>query len=84
MEHEGRPSSLLSSYHHLEWLALIGNNSDLTSFSTLSELIMKLKHTLSTKTPAEVKEIESFFVKPRLQEPGDESLMDWSEDIPEV
>jgi len=60
---------LLSSYHHLEWLALIGNNSDLTSFSTLSELIMKLKHTLSTKTPAEVKELEIFFMKPKLQEP---------------
>jgi len=37
---------------------------------------MKLKHILSTKTLAEVKEIESFFIKPRLQEPGDESLMD--------
>jgi len=75
---------LLSSYHHLEWLALIGNNSDLTSFSTLSELIMKLKHTLSVKMPAEVKEIESFFMKPKLQEPRDELLIDWSEDIPEV
>jgi len=75
---------LLSSYHHLEWLALIENNSDLTSFSTLSELIIKSKHTLSTKTPAEVKEIESFFVKSRLQEPGDELLMDWSKDIPEL
>ena len=29
---------LLSSYHHLVWLALIGNNSVLTSFSTLSEI----------------------------------------------
>ena len=75
---------LLSSYHHLEWLALIGNNSDLTSFSTLSELIMKSKHTLSVKTLVEVKEIESFFMKPRLQESGDESLMDWNKDIPEV
>ena len=45
---------------------------------------MKSKHTSGTKTPAEVKEIESFFVKPRLQEPRDESSMDWSEDIPEV
>jgi len=68
--------SLLSSYYHLEWLALIGNNSDLTSFSTLSELIMKSKHILSAKTPAEVKELESFFVKPRLQESRDESSMD--------
>jgi len=32
----------------------------------------------------EVKEIESFFMKPRLQEPGDELSMDWSKDIPEV
>ena len=77
-------SLLLSFYYYLEWLALIGNNSDLTSFSTLSKLIMKSKHTLSAKTLVEVKEIESFFVKPRLQEPGDESLMDWSKDIPEV
>ena len=76
--------SLLSSYYHLEWLALIGNNSDLTSFSTLSELIMKSKHTLSTKMPVEVKEIESFFMKPKLQEPRDESSMDWSKDISEV
>jgi len=45
---------------------------------------MKLKHTSGVKTPAEVKEIESFFVKPRLQEPRDESSMDWSKDIPEV
>jgi len=45
---------------------------------------MKSKHTLSAKTPVEVKEIESFFMKPRLQEPGDESSMDWSEDISEV
>ena len=72
------------SYHHLEWLALIGNYSKLTSFSTLSKLIMKLKHTSGMKTPAEVKEIESFFVKPRLQEPRDESSTDWSKDIPEV
>ena len=33
---------------------------------------------------AEVKKIESFFVKPRLREPGNESLMDWSKDILEV
>ena len=45
---------------------------------------MKSKHTSGMKTPAEVKEIESFSVKPRLQEPRDESSMDWSEDIPEV
>ena len=36
------------------------------------------------KMLVEVKEIESFFVKPRLQEPGDELSMDWSKDIPEV
>jgi len=45
---------------------------------------MKSKHTLSTKMPAEVKKIEIFFVKPRLQEPRDELSMDWSKDIPEV
>jgi len=45
---------------------------------------MKLKHTLSAKTLVEVKEIESFFMKPRLQEPGDESSMDWSKDISEI
>jgi len=45
---------------------------------------MKLKHTSGMKTPAEVKQLESFFVKPRLQEPKDKSLMDWSEDVPEV
>jgi len=55
---------------------LIENNSDLTSFSTLSELIIKSKHTLSMKMLVEVKEIESFFMKPRLQEPGDELSMD--------
>ena len=45
---------------------------------------MKSKHTLSAKMLVEVKEIESFFMKPKLQEPGDELSMDWSEDIPEV
>jgi len=34
--------SLLSSYHHLEWLALIENNNDLTSFFTLSECYMQV------------------------------------------
>ena len=46
---------LLSSYYHLVWLALIENSSELTSFSTLSKLIMKLKHTAGMKIPAEVK-----------------------------
>ena len=45
---------------------------------------MKLKHTSGIKIPAEVKQLESFFVKPRLQEPKDKSLMDWNEDVPEV
>jgi len=36
------------------------------------------------KTPAEVKHLVSFFMKPRLQVPRDESSMDWSEDTPEV
>ena len=45
---------------------------------------MKSKHTSGMKTPAEVKEIESFFVKSRLQESRNESSMDWNKDIPEV
>jgi len=45
---------------------------------------MKLKPSTATKTPAEIKYTESFFVKPGSQVPRDESLMDWSEDIPEV
>ena len=66
------------------WLALIGNNSVLTSFSTLSELNMKLKYTSSKKTPEEVNELAKHFVNPSLQGPRDELLMDWSADIPEV
>ena len=45
---------------------------------------MKSKHTPSKNTPAEVKELSSFFTNPSLQESRDESSMDWSEDIPEV
>ena len=75
---------LLSFYHHLVWLALIGNSSELSSFSTLSKLIMKPKPTASMKTPAEIKQLASFFVKPRLQVPRNESLIDWSKDTPEV
>jgi len=45
---------------------------------------MKSKHTFSMKTLAEVKEIESFFMKLRLQKPRDESSIDWSKDIYEV
>ena len=36
------------------------------------------------KTPAKVKQITSFFVKPKFQVSRNESLIDWSEDIPEV
>jgi len=43
-----------------------------------------LKHTLSVKTLAEVKEIESFFMKTKLQELRNELSMNWSKDIPEV
>ena len=77
-------TSLLSSYHHLVWLALIGNSSELSSFSTLSKLIMKSKSTTGMKTPAEVKHLVSFFMKPRLQVPRNELSIDWSEDTPEV
>ena len=43
-----------------------------------------MKHILSAKILAEVKEIESFFMKTKLQESRDELSMNWSEDIPEV
>ena len=66
------------------WLALIGNNSVLTSFSTLSELNMKSKHISSKKMPEEVKELAQYFVNPSLQGPRDELSMDWSADVPEV
>ena len=45
---------------------------------------MKSKPTAGMKTPAEVKQLASFFEKPRLQVPRDESSMDWSEDTSEV
>jgi len=45
---------------------------------------MKPLPTAGMKTPAEIKQLAKFFVKPRLQEHRDESLMDWNEDIPEV
>jgi len=79
-----RPIMLLSSYHHLVWLALIGNSSELSSLSTLSKLIMKPLPTAGMKTPAEIKHLAKFFVKPGLQGHRDESSIDWSKDIPEV
>ena len=45
---------------------------------------MKLEPTAGMKTPVEIKQLASFFVKPRLQVPRDELSMDWSEDTPEV
>ena len=45
---------------------------------------MKLEPTAGVKTPVEIKQLASFFVKPRLQVPRDELSMDWSEDTPEV
>jgi len=65
-------------------LALIGNNSELSSFFTLSKLIIKSKPTAGVKTLAEIKHLASFFMKPGLQVPRDELSMDWSEDTPEV
>ena len=56
--------TLSSSYHHLVWLALIGNSSELSSFSTLSKLIMKPLPTAGMKTPAEIKQLAKFFTKP--------------------
>jgi len=66
------------------WLALIGNSSELSSFYTLSKLIIKPTPSAAPKTPAELKIIQSFFTKPGSQVPRDESSMDWSEDTPEV
>ena len=77
-------TSLLFSYHHLVWLALIGNISELSSLSTLSKLIMKPNHPGATKTLAELKCLESIFANPGSQVPRNESSMDWSEKIPEV
>ena len=57
-------TSLLSSYHHLVWLALIGNISKLSSLSTLSKLIMKPNHPGATKILAELKRLESIFANP--------------------
>jgi len=76
--------TLLSSYHHLVWLALIGISSELSSFYTLSKLIMKPIPPVAPKTPAEIKRIAALLVNPGPQVPGDDSLMDWSADIPEV
>ena len=45
---------------------------------------MKPKPPAAPKTPAEIKAIQSLFMSPRSQEPRNKSLMDWSEDIPEV
>ena len=74
----------LSSYHHFVWLALIENNSILTSFSTSSKLNMKSKHTSSKKMPEKIKKLAQYFVNPSLQGSRDELLMDWSADVPEV
>ena len=77
-------TSLLSSCHHLVWLVLIGNSSELTFFHTLSKLIMSLKRTAGTKTPANTKYLQNFFEQSRQQVPRDNSSMDWSADIHEV
>jgi len=77
-------SSLLSSYHHLVWLAFIGISSELSSFYTLSKLIMKPIPPVAPKTPAELKRMASIFVNSGPQVPGNDSSMDWSKDIPEV
>ena len=66
------------------WLVLIGNSSELTFFYTPSKLIISLKHTAGTKTPANTKHLQNFFIQPGQQVPRDDSSMDWSEDIHEV
>jgi len=45
---------------------------------------MSLKHTTGTKSPAEIRQLQSLFVQPRQQVPRDKLSMDWSADIPEV
>jgi len=45
---------------------------------------MKPTPPVAPKTLAELKIIQSFFMKPGSQVPRDESSMDWSKDIPEV
>ena len=45
---------------------------------------MSPKPTAGTKTPAEIRQLQSFFMQPGQQVPRDESSMDWSADIPEV
>ena len=76
--------SLLSPYHHLVWLALIGNSSKLTFFYTPSKLIMSSKRTAGIKTPANTKHLQNFFKQPGQQVSRDNSSLDWSEDIHEV
>ena len=45
---------------------------------------MKLKYALAKKMPEEVKKIAQYFINPSLSRLMDKSLIDWSEDIPEV
>ena len=45
---------------------------------------MKPNYPALPKTTAEITRLQSLFVSPRSQVPGDDSLMDWSKDIPEV
>ena len=45
---------------------------------------MLSKCTTGTKTPANTKHLQNFFVQPRQQVPRDDLSMDWSEDIHEV
>ena len=71
----------LSSYHYLVWLALIGNNSILLSFSTTSEFNIKSKQTNSKKL---LSSNASPFLSSSLQRPQNNSLMDWSLDISKV
>jgi len=66
------------------WLALIGISSELSSFYTLSKLIMKLIPPVAPKTPAEIKRIAALLMNPGPQVPGDDLSMDWSVDIPKV
>ena len=78
LRHFFPPTTILCGQHSQKTI------SDLTSFSTLSELIMKSNPPPSERMLEKLKYLASIFKSPSLQELRDKLLMDWSEDIPEV
>jgi len=63
---------------------LIEISSEISSFYTLSKLIIKPIPPVAPKTPAEIKRIAALLMNPGPHMPGNDSSMDWSADIPEV